>query len=130
MFKKHILIYLITILILTSALLAISISLYNFYGHKICLKNIFSLIALFFFTNIFLHFLLVHIFQKKPSEFVSIYLLSSGLKLIIYMTFIILYIFNFNSGIKCFLLSFLILYFAYALFEAAMISAYLKNNPT
>lgn len=128
MFNKHIFAYILGLFIVTSIIAATCLILFKFFGSIICLKHIFFLITLFLFVNILFHFLLINNYLKRPSKFVQIYLLSTVIKLIVYMTVILVYIFNITSGIKCVLLSFLILYLIFSFYEVMLVSSYLKNK--
>jgi hypothetical protein len=128
MLKKHIIHYSIGILsasILFILLGVLSIKLFN---NLNCSKNYLSLILLFLPVSAIFHFILIYLVEKKPKKFVSTFLILTILKILIYLIVLVTFIFNTGSGIKCFLVLFLIFYLGYTLYEVIMLNLFLKNS--
>ena len=64
-----------------------------------------------------LHYFVLQAAQKNISKFASKFILVTGIKMIIYLTFIVAYSFANPENAKSFLISFLILYLLYTTFE-------------
>ena len=128
MHSNHTAKYLSGIFILTFTSIIIGYFVYKqlsldaFYRYFICT------VVLFFVTNIIFHFILVKSVEKKPIIFTNLYLILTISKILIYLVFLIVFVLNFSTGIKSFLLSFLVLYFAYTIFEVIILSKYVKKQ--
>lgn len=130
MFNKHTFKYSLGIILLTSFFVIIGLLLYGHLGSNFCLKYFLYLLLLFVLTNIIFHFFLIYNFEKRPKKFIQVYLLFTVAKILVYLTFLIVYIFKIYSGMKCFLVSFLVQYLGYTFYEVIMLSRFLKNRET
>jgi len=76
----------------------------------------------------FMHFSLLQISEKSAQKFSSRFMMVSGIKMIIYLIFITIYVFTFTDQAKVFLISFFILYITFTAFEVVQIMLYLKRK--
>lgn len=78
-------------------------------------------------TAIF-HYSIVQIQEKQPARFATRFMMVTGLKMMIYLVVITAYAFLNPDKAKTFLISFLILYLVYTVFEVILIVRYLKKR--
>ncbi len=116
------------IVILTLFFTASVFLFYHFYPNYINLKRFFFLLLMFILVNSSIHLILVQILEKRPKQFNHIYLILITIKILLYLLFLIIFIFKLKTGIKSFLISFLVLYAGYTIFETIFLSKYVKNN--
>ncbi len=126
--KKHLIQYSIGILSISLLFLIVSILIFNLFDYINCSKNFLSLILLFLPVSFLFHFILVFVVEKKPKKFVPAFLILTVGKILIYMIVLVAFIFHVKTGIKCFLLLFLIYYLGYTLYEVIMLNLFLKNS--
>jgi len=74
------------------------------------------------------HLYLIRLSKKEFPKFSSNFILISGIKMMIYLVFIISYSFLNPKQAVTFLISFLILYFLYTFFEVIMLISFYKNQ--
>jgi phosphatidylglycerophosphate synthase len=91
--------------------------------------SIFPYLLLFFvfITNLF-HGLLIRAGKKDMIKFSNKFMMYSGIKLFIYITVILVYIFMNKGDAAPFLLAFLVLYFVFTFMEVVSATRYFKNN--
>ncbi len=76
---------------------------------------------LFFYSaTTVVHYLLLKISEKKPTQFTNYFMLLTFGKLIFYLTIILAFIILFPDDAKPFVVSFLILYLFYTVFEVVL----------
>ena len=128
--KKHLIQYSIGILSISLLFLIVSILIFNLFDYLNCSKNFLSLILLFLPVSFLFHFILIFVVEKKTKNFVPAFLILTVGKILIYMIVLVAFIFHVKTGIKCFLLLFLIYYLGYTLYEVIMLNLFLKNSRT
>jgi hypothetical protein len=74
------------------------------------------------------HYSIVQIQEKQPVKFATRFMMVTGIKMMIYLVFITSYAFLNPDKAKAFLISFLILYLLYTVFEVILIVRYLKRR--
>jgi hypothetical protein len=79
------------------------------------------LVILFFTVTATVHYILLRITTLNPRKFVGYFMLSTTLKLLVYLIVIFFYVFLVREGILAFILSFFILYIIYTIFEVTVI---------
>jgi asparagine N-glycosylation enzyme membrane subunit Stt3 len=126
--KFHFLKFVIGLFVLTLFVLFTAFTLAKFSSNYDCWHNFIYLAILFSGVSAVFHFLLINTVEKNPKKFVNTFLIVTVSKILIYLIFLIVYIFNISSGMKCFLLSFIGFYLSYTIFEVVMLSRYLKNK--
>ena len=90
---------------------------------------LFPILPVFLFTvTLVVHLYLVKISEGDSRKFISKYLGAMGLKIFIYLCFIIIFLIFDNSSVIPFLLSFLVMYLVFTLFEVISIINSLKNK--
>lgn len=75
-----------------------------------------------------IHFLLIQLSAQSFSKFSSRFILITGLKMIVFLSFIISYAFLNPKQAVPFLVSFIILYIAYTTFEVIIIIPFFKHQ--
>jgi hypothetical protein len=130
MFNKHTLIYFLGIILITVAFLTIGIPIFFYLKSQICLKYFISILGFFLAANLIFHSLLIFFFEKKPNKFFQIFLLFTVVKILIYMIFLVILLINLKYGIRCYLISFLLIYMGFTIYEVTMLSKFLKNKKT
>lgn len=119
--------YLFKITLFTLILLVISIILARISKPDIILP-ILPLIPLFFYlVNIGIHYLIVRITLKKAKQFYNYFMISTFVKLILYMAIILIYALTVRQGKISFTLSFFIFYLLYSGFEVITLSSHIKK---
>jgi len=86
---------------------------------------LFSVISLF--TALF-HYSVLQVGNKELTKFSSKFMMFAGIKMIIYLIIIVIYVFSFPEKAKFFLISFFILYMLYTVFEVILIIKHLKKH--
>lgn len=75
-------------------------------------------LMLFYLTGGIFYALYLRVMNKKQHAFANFFLLSTGIKLLTYIAFIVVYLLFNRSEAKSFLLFFLIYYVVFAVFES------------
>ena len=115
-------------LILVLILTCIGYGLFNFFFPEYYYK-LFPLLPVFMFAvTIVVHFYLVKASEGEPRKFTSKYLGSMGLKILIYLVFIVVILFLDTANAIPFLVSFLAMYATITVFEVVSILNTLKNK--
>lgn len=79
------------------------------------------ILLLFYAVTAMIHFILLHITRLNPRRFVSYFMLATFVKLIIYFTAVLVYVFTFREEILPFIITFFILYIFFTVFEVVLI---------
>jgi len=87
-----------------------------------------ALLVIFSAVNFAFHLFLIQSFLKRPAVFFRSFLLLTVLKLLIYSSVIIIFILQINKGMADFLISFLIIYLAFTIFEVFELIKISKKN--
>jgi len=122
--KKH----LVQVLIITAIILASGYLLfltvlpaYRF--------NIFPVIPLFFGgASVGLFLFLIHKAKKNMNRFIPDFMAATGIKLLIYILFLILLLLSDRSKTVPVIISFIVIYIVYTFHEVISVLNYLKNN--
>lgn len=86
----------------------------------------FVLLFIFLFTTV-IHAILLKTARKKPKKLVNRFLMLTGLKMIIYLLIMIIYLVISKQDSAPFLLTFFIVYLVFTIFEISSILSYLKR---
>lgn len=86
----------------------------------------FVLLFIFLFTTV-IHAMLLKTARKKPKKLVNRFLMLTGLKMMIYLLIMIIYLVISKQDSAPFLLTFLIVYLVFTIFEISSILSYLKR---
>ncbi len=121
--------FLFRLLILTLVLTCAGYGLFAWFLRRFYF-SLFPVIPVFLFSITFaFHLYLVRAGKNDPRKFISRYLGAMGLKLAIYLVFIVIILAADTSHAVAFLVSFLVMYSAFTLFEVISILNTLKNRP-
>ena len=116
------------LLILTLALTCAGYGLFYFFFHSSYFR-LFPLIPIVLFSiTIGVHLYLVKASAGDPGKFISKYLGAMGLKILLYLVFIVVVLAVDSTSAIPFLVSFLAMYAALTLFEVTSILKTLKNR--
>lgn len=86
------------------------------------------LLIIFSTVNFVFHLFLIQSFLKRPAVFFRSFLLLTVLKLLVYSSVIIIFILQINKGMTDFLISFLIIYLTFTIFEVFELIKISKKN--
>jgi peptidoglycan/LPS O-acetylase OafA/YrhL len=122
--KKH----LVQVLIITAILLASGYILF-FTVLPAYRFNIFFLIPLFFGgASVGLFLFLINKAKKNMNRFIPNFMGATGIKLLVYILFLILLLLSDRSKAVPVLISFIVIYVVYTFHEVISVLNYLKNN--
>jgi len=86
----------------------------------------FVLLFVFLFTTV-IHAILLKTTRKKPKKLINRFLMLTGLKMMIYLLIMIIYLVISKQDSAPFLITFLIVYLVFSFFETLSILSYLKR---
>jgi uncharacterized membrane protein len=86
------------------------------------------LIPFIMLVTILLHSILIIASKNNPNKFINKFMASSGLKLMLYLVVIIIYVFFVKRDIILFICAFLSLYLMFTVLEISAIINHLKKN--
>lgn len=86
----------------------------------------FVLLFVFLFTTV-IHAILLKTARKKPKKLINRFLMLTGLKMMIYLLIMIIYLVISKQDSAPFLITFLIVYLVFSFFETLSILSYLKR---
>lgn len=120
--------FLIKLIAITIVLITIGLILFN-----TCLSvysfPAFPFLILYFFSITFItHSILVKYANIRFARFSSIYMLITGVKLFINIIFLVIYIWLYSTTAFAFIISFLITYVSYTVFEVISLLSDLKEK--
>jgi hypothetical protein len=79
------------------------------------------ILILFYIITGLIHYILLRITALNPRRFVSYFMLATFVKLIVYFTVVLIYVFNFSDNLLPFIITFFVLYIFYTAFEVVLI---------
>jgi len=86
----------------------------------------FVLLFVFLFTTV-IHAILLKTARKKPKKLINRFLMLTGLKMMIYLLIMIIYLVISKQDSAPFLITFLIVYLVFTIFETLSILSHLKR---
>lgn len=86
------------------------------------------LLAIIAILTAIFHYSIIQVQEKQPGQFATRFMMVTGIKMMIYLAFITSYAFMNPEKAARFLISFLILYLLYTLFEVFSVIRYLKKR--
>lgn len=110
------LILIITIVIVAAGILFFSNSPSSFYTPAFPF-----LLAFFALASIAVFYFMMRAIEKRPAKFVSLFLLTTMVKLFSYMTFMITYALLNREDARAFIVTFFVLYLVYSIAEVAAV---------
>lgn len=125
MFKSN---FFIKLMAVTVSLMAVGLLLFN-----TCLEKYyfpaFPFIVLYFFALTFItHNILVKISNVRFARFSSVYMLITGIKMFVNIGFLVIFIWQHPKTAFPFLISFLVVYFSYTIFEVVALLSHFKSR--
>src|ERR1035437_10027956 len=116
-------------IVFTTIILITAYGVFNNTGLKIFYLRIFPFMLLcFFLINILVHYILVKASSKRPEKFSVHFMAAFGLKLLVYILFVGIYLFFRKQNAVPFLITFFILYLLYTILEVFEIVSFLKKT--
>ena len=86
------------------------------------------LLIFLFFINFINHIVIIKKTEKSPKKFFGVYLISTTVRLMIYLLIAVSSFFMLKEEIKVFLISFMFLYIGFTFFETYSLMNYFKNK--
>lgn len=125
--KKHFKNFVRDIAMLTMALTIIALAMYYLAPNKYLTPTLPYQIVFFLVITLGMHyFLLKSAKNKKKVKFISNFMLTTTVKLLAFLTIILIYAFQAPHDAVTFLITFFILYMLYTIFEIVSILKYIK----
>lgn len=115
-------------LVLTGSVGILAFALFNSSLSDYYLSVFWALLALISVLTAIVHFSLLKTEEKDSSKFATKFMTASGIKMMIYLVVITSYSFLNPSKAKVFLISFIVLYLIYTIFEVFHIVKHLKKK--
>lgn len=125
---KHLINFALYLFILTVIISAIGWILVHTYLPDKYFTGFLVLPLLFFFITLALHYYLMKSSQKENIKFTPRFIGATGIKMMIYVILIAIYLLINRNQAVSFLICFLICYLLYTTFEIISILSYLKSN--
>ncbi len=129
MISKEIRFFLKKALLFSLVLVGISLLLYDTLLKEFYLKAFpiqFGIVAL---MTVFSHLKLMNASERNPRKFSTTFLSIMSLRLFVYLVFILVCLLIDRTNAINFVVTFLVLYLAFTIFEVIEISNFLKKNP-
>ena len=79
------------------------------------------ILSLFFLVTAGIHYILLRITRLNPRRFVSYFMLATFIKLIIFFSAVLIYVFTYREEVLSFIITFFVLYIFYTVFEVVLI---------
>ena len=130
-YKKHFYDFLRTLVVVTLIVIALSFVLFSIIPAWYYPPVYPFLLAFFFLATLIVYHYMLKSLEKRPASFVNVFLLTTMLKLLLYMVFMVVYsLFN-REVARPFIVAFFILYVIYTVLEVISIlkvNKYVGNN--
>ena len=120
--------YIIRLFLFSVILGAISFGLFKFVLAQYYLHIYPFLIAFFVIISILVHFIVLKASNFRIAKFSTLFMGSTSAKLFIYIIFLIIYVLVDKENAVSFLLTFLVLYFVFTVFETFSLLIDLKEK--
>ncbi len=120
--------YIINILSISIVLSVLAFILFYFVLQQYYLQIFPVMILFFIFTNIAIHYILTKAGNKNIRQFSTYFMASIGLKLLVYMMFIITYVLMNRANATNFVIQFFALYLVYTIYETQSMSKTVRNK--
>jgi hypothetical protein len=126
--KKKFKDFILRLTILSVAAGLLSVILVKFLPGNIITPALPFLVALFYLVTALVHYILLKITVLNPRRFVSYFMLATFIKLMTYLTVMVVYAFAVKKDVLAFVLAFFCLYIIYTVFEVISILSQTKEN--
>ena len=114
--------------ILTISLLLLFSAIYGFWFPDYYSPILLFAIVFFFAVTNGVHFYLLRILEKKIQKFNTRYMMTNFIKIVIYLTFAVVYVLFDRKIVKVFLLNYLLIYILFSIIEVYEISKIVKRK--
>jgi hypothetical protein len=120
--------FIITMLFIALIITVLGYGLFHFLIPQYYFPHFPVIPAFLLLVTIMVHVYLIKSSENNPRKFTSKYLGAMGLKMFIYMIFLVVFLFIDRAHAVPFLVSFLVTYAAFTLYEVISILNYLKKD--
>ncbi len=120
--------FIITLLFIALIITALGYGLFLFLIPQYYFPHFPVIPAFLLLVTIMVHVYLIKSSENNPRKFTSRYLGAMGLKMFIYLVFLVVFLFIDTAHAVPFLVSFLVTYAAFTLYEVISILNYLKKD--
>lgn len=116
-------------LLLFAAFIGLALYLWAVYlPERYSTPFVWVLFAFFIFATIAFHVILINAGAKSPQHFIRTFMGATALKLLLYFSVIIIYLFINKANAVGFTLTFLFLYLIFSVFEVALLLKHFKKD--
>jgi len=116
-------------LLFSMVLIGISLLLYDTLLKEFYLKAFPLQFGIVTLMTVFSHLKLMNASERNPRKFSTTYLSIMSVRLLVYLVFILVCLLIDRTNAVNFVVTFLVLYLAFTIFEVIEISNFLKKNP-
>lgn len=109
--------FFVRLLVFTVILVILSVILWNIVPQGTIPGTLPYLFILFFGVTALTHFILLRLTRLSPMKFVSYYMLSTFIRLLLYVVAVLIYVLVIKVNLLPFIISFFLLYIFYTVFE-------------
>jgi hypothetical protein len=120
--------FILTLLILTVIILVLGYALFGFLLPQYYFPYFPVIPTFLFIVTIVVHSYMIRASENDPRKFTSKYLGAMGVKMFIYLVFLVVFLFLDTRRAVPFLLSFLVTYATFTIFEVFSILNFLKKD--
>ena len=124
-YKDTLLRFVKTLIITTILLVIVALIVYSLSPEAFYTPTFPFLLAFFFAAAVLVYYFMLKAIEKRPARFVNIFLLTTMLKLLAYMTAMITYALMNREDARAFIVTFFIMYIVYTIVE---VSSLLRVN--
>ena len=98
-------------------ILTVVVMIASIFMHKLLTVWWPAIVVFFAIVSAVVYYLSVKAKQKDMRKFANFYMASTVIKMVVYLTIIIIYVMNFKEDGKRFAITFLVIYLIYSIFE-------------
>ena len=120
--------FLISATILLAIVVIVSQIFFSTIFETFCFPGRIMCIVFVWLTTCASHFWVMKTVTEKPKAFVRVFMLQTTIKLLLYMTFILVYLLHYRQYGVSFTVHFLFVYLIFAFFEVLLILKFVRKN--
>ncbi|SRR6056297_1740665 len=113
--------------IVTAVVILLATAAFGFFFQDYYTHDLWIILGVILILTSILHYNLLKTGVHSPAKFSSRFMMMNGLKMIIYLVFIVVYAMIFPHKAVSFLVCFLILYLIYTILEVSLLLRFFKN---
>ena len=120
--------YLVKLIIFTCVIILLAYSIEPVIPDQFVSGWLFPLIYFFAISTFLLHVIILKLYKGNPKRFITYFMGATGIKLFLYMTILLIFVFSYPGNAVGFISEFFILYLFYTIFEVYY-TLKLKHKP-